>query len=68
MEIKISKEKRLVEIWLTTQDKNDDKIKKLVEETAERYRNENFVVAVFMSGKGSLSDCTEGLILHNRVL
>lgn len=68
MEINISKEKRLVEIWLTNQDKKDEKTSELVRKTVDKYSGENFRVAVFMSGNRSLFDCTEGLIQHNRGL
>ena len=61
MEINVSENKRIVEIWLTNQEQEDDSISEFVQNTADKF-------AVFMSGDNDLFDCTEGLIEHNLCL
>lgn len=68
LEINVSENKRIVEIWLTNQEQEDDNISEFVQNTADKYSGEKYKVAVFMSGDSDLYDCTEGLIEHNLCL
>lgn len=65
MEINVSEDKRIVEIWMTNQEQEDESISEFVQSTADKYSDEKYKVAVFMSGDKDLYDCTEGLIEHN---
>lgn len=68
LEINVSENKRIVEIWLTNQEQEDDSISEFVQNTADKYSDKKYKVAVFMSGDNDLFDCTEGLIEHNLCL
>lgn len=68
MEMNVSEDKRVVEIWLTNQEQADDNISEFVQNTADKYIGEKYKVAVFMSGDSDLFGCMEGLIEHNLCL
>lgn len=68
MEISVSDDKHIVEIWLTNQEQEDESVSKFVQSTAEKYSDKKYKVAVFRSGDHDLYDCTEGLIEHNLCL
>lgn len=68
MEINVSDDKHIVEIWLTNQEQEDESVSEFVQSTAEKYSDKKYKVAVFKSGAHDLYDCTEGLIKHNLCL
>ena len=68
MEINVSDDKHIVEIWLTNQEQEDESVSEFVQSTAEKYSDKKYKVAVFKSGDHDLYDCTEGLIKHNLCL
>lgn len=41
MEINVSENKRIVEIWLTNQEQEDDSISEFVQNTADKYSDKN---------------------------
>ena len=47
MEINVSENKRIVEIWLTNQEQEDDSISEFVQNTADKYSDKKYKVAVF---------------------
>ena len=65
MEINVSDQTHIVEIWLTNQEQQDEDVKKAVLDTARCYSRKKYKVAVFKSGNSDLFDCTDGLIKHN---
>lgn len=56
---------KIVEIWLTNSDKEDDEASELVDEICRTYSGRKYRTAVFISGNGSLEDCTENLLCSN---
>ena len=56
---------KIVEIWLTNSDKEDDEVSELVDEICRTYSGRKYRTAVFISGNGSLEDCTENLLCSN---
>ena len=66
MEINVDKEKKMVGIWLTKAEKNDEKLKESLKEVYKKYSEPKYLVAVFMSGEQDLYENTRDLLLYNR--
>ena len=66
MEINVDKEKKMVDIWLTKAEKNDEKLKESLKEVYKKYSEQKYMVAVFMSGEPDLYENTRDLLLYNR--
>ena len=66
MEINVDKEKKMVDIWLTKAEKNDEKLKESLKEVYKKYSEQKYMVAVFMSGEKDLYENTRDLLLYNR--
>lgn len=62
MEINVDKEKKMVDIWLTKAEKNDEKLKESLKKVYKKYSEEKYLVAVFMSGEQDLYE----MLLYNR--
>ena len=65
MEVNVKDKDKIVEIWLTNSDKEDDEVSNLVDEICRTYSRSKYRTAVFISGTGSLEDCTENLLCSN---
>lgn len=66
LEINVDKEKKMVDIWLTKAEKNDEKLKESLKEVYKKYSEQKYMVAVFMSGEQDLYENTRDLLLYNR--
>lgn len=62
----INRDESIIEIWLTNEESQDPENEKKIRALSVEYRKKNFLVAVFISGKGNLTELTTGLLLHNR--
>ena len=49
LEINVSENKRIVEIWLTNQEQEDDSISEFVQNTADKYSDKKYKDDLFMS-------------------
>jgi len=63
--LEVNVKDKIVEIWLTNSDKEDDEASELVDEICRTYSGRKYRTAVFISGNGSLEDCTENLLCSN---
>ena len=68
MEMNIRNDERIVEIWLTTREKENEKLRDSLKPIYDRYKQMKYKVAVFQSGNRDLTDSTAGLLIHNRAL
>ena len=68
MEVCVSDALKIVEIWLSNEDKNNSKVSDSLQDIYSEYKQKKYKVAVFESGCGDLLDSTTGLLLHNRKL
>jgi len=68
MEMNVHDDDRIVEIWLTNEEKSNDGLKGLLQPIFNEYKQKKYKVAVFQSGGRDLADCTAGLLLHNKAL
>jgi hypothetical protein len=67
MEINVRDDERIIEIWLTNEEKNNREITRSLNRYYDMYRHTKYNVAVFQSGGNNLNDFTAGLLLHNRI-
>lgn len=66
MELHISDDRKIVEIWLTRQDKRDQPLQKQLEFLCRQYEKKQYFVAVFQSGDQDLAAETSALLCYNR--
>ena len=66
MEVNINESKKIVEIWLTNEEKNDISIKEYLKKIYADYKKTKYLVVVYESGNGDLFSGTKSLLLQNR--
>ena len=62
----ICEESKIVELWLTKEEKNDPAFRESLRPLYQKYKNEKYLVAVFLSGEADLYQQTRDLLLYNR--
>ena len=67
IEINVCDNKRIIEIWLTNKENIEECWKKSLQSLLENYKQKKYKIAIFKSGEKKLTDCTAGLLLHNRI-
>ncbi len=63
----VNDDNKIVEIWLTNADKKNLTIQNNLKLLSNEYKQQNFNVAVYESGKNDLFNNTASLLLHNRL-
>lgn len=66
MEINVWDNSRMVEIWLTRSEKQNDYLRERLKPLYQKYSAEKYFVAVFESGERDLADTTSNLLCYNR--
>jgi len=66
MEVNINESKKIVEVWLTNEEKNDISIKEYLKRIYADYKKIKYLVVVYESGSGDLFGGTKSLLLQNR--
>lgn len=56
---------KLVEVWLTKAESDDDAFRRKLEPIFAEYKKKKYRVAVFSSGKGDMLEFTKDLLKHN---
>jgi hypothetical protein len=56
---------KLVEIWLTKAESDDDVFRRKLEPIFAEYKKKKYRVVVFSSGKGDMLEFTKDLLKHN---
>ena len=56
---------KLVEIWLTKAESEDDVFRRKLEPIFAEYKKKKYRVVVFSSGKGDMLELTKDLLKHN---
>ena len=56
---------KLVEIWLTKAESDDDAFRRKLEPIFAEYKKKKYRVVVFSSGKGDMLELTKDLLKHN---
>ena len=66
MVLKEHEDMKIVEIWLTKQEQEDDDLHQQLQKLYQDYSRRKFKVAQYHSGTGPLYDATRDLLLFNR--
>ena len=66
MEINVNENKKIVEVWLSNEEKNNNVIKEKLKELYDKYKKTKYIVAVYESGSADLLSGTKSLLSQNR--
>ena len=66
MRMEIREQSKIVELWLTREERDDPAFRKSLKPIYQQYKDENYLVAVFLSGEEDLYQQTRDLLLYNR--
>lgn len=66
MEINVRDDRKIVEVWLTNQEKQDESLRGQLKDFYQQYREKKYIVAVYMSGNLNLTEETSALLCYNR--
>ena len=66
MEIIVNDSSKIVEIWLSSAEKDSTAVHNSLKPVYAAYKAKKYKVAVFQSGSGNLFGNTKDLLLHNR--
>ena len=66
MKIEVDEEKKIVSIWLTKAERDDEKIAESLKSTYAEWKQKKYLVAVFKSGDEDLFENTLALLKYNR--
>ena len=66
MEINIHDDKKMVEVWLTRAEKQDEALQQELKPLYVQYKKKKYMVAVFESGEQDLYQNTLALLSYNK--
>lgn len=66
MRMEVKEQRKVVELWLTRDEKNDQQFLESLKPLYRQYKAQNYMVAVFYSGEEDLYQQTRDLLLYNR--
>lgn len=66
MEINVRDDRKIVEVWLTNEEKQDQAIKESLKPLYQQYKAKKYTVAVFLSGSRDLAEETGALLCRNK--
>lgn len=66
MEIVRDDEKKLIHVWLTNQEREDDALQSRLKSMYAGWKQQKYTVAVFQSGSRDLSRSTLDLLAYNK--
>ncbi len=66
MEINVRDDRKIVEVWLTNQEKKDKNLQKQMENLYQQYSQKKYFVVTYMSGNQDLVEETSALLCYNR--
>ena len=66
MEINVRGDKKIVEVWLTREEKRDAALREQLKPLYQKYKKKKYLVAVFESGSQNLWEETGALLCYNR--
>lgn len=64
--MEIKEQSKIVELWLTKEERDDPALMELLKPICQKYRGQKYLVAVFLPGKEDLYEQTRDLLLYNR--
>ena len=66
MEINVRDSSKIVEVWLTREEKQNINLRERLKPLYQKYKAKEFLVAVFESGEQNLEELTGSLLRYNR--
>lgn len=66
MRMEVRDQSKIVELWLTRAERDDPTVRESLKPIYEQYRNQKYLMAVFLSGEADLYQQTLDLLLYNR--
>ena len=66
MRMEIRDQNKIVELWLTREEKEDAAFQESLKPIYQQYKAQNYLVAVFLSGEADLYQQTRDLLLYNQ--
>lgn len=66
MEWNVHEDRKIVEIWMTRDEKNDPAIQDRLQKIYAEYQKKKYLVAVFQSGRQDLYQNTRDLLAYNK--
>ena len=64
--MEIREQSKIVELWLTREERDDSAFREWLKPIYQQYKDQNYLVAVFLSGEEDLYQQTRDLLLYNR--
>ena len=64
--MEIMEQSKIVELWLTREERDDPAFRESLKPIYQQYKDQNYLVAVFLSGEEDLYQQTRDLLLYNR--
>ena len=64
--MEIREQSKIVELWLTREERDDPAFRESLKSIYQRYKDQKYLVAVFLSGEEDLYQQTRDLLLYNR--
>ena len=66
LEINVRSESKIVEVWLTREEKQDARLREQLKPLYQKYKAQGYLTAVFESGEEELWDAASDLLCYNR--
>lgn len=66
MRMEVKDQNKVVELWLTREERNDQPFLESLKPLCRQYQAQHYLVAVFYSGEEDLYQQTRDLLLYNR--
>ena len=64
--MEIRGQSKIVELWLTREERDDPAFRESLKPISQQYKDQKYLVAVFLSGEEDLYQQTRDLLLYNR--
>ena len=64
--MEIREQNKIVELWLTRKERDDPAFRESLKPIYQQYKDQNYLVAVFLSGEEDLYQQPRDLLLYNR--
>ena len=64
--MEVREQSKIVELWLTREERDDPAFRESLKPIYQQYKDQNYLVAVFLSGEEDLYQQTRDLLLYNR--
>ena len=66
LQMNVNENSKIVELWLTRAEKEDAAVQESLQPIYRQYKEQKYLVAVFLSGEEELYPQTRDLLLYNR--